>query len=138
CCYVRPAERCTVCGINRSGRSYRTRRRIWARAGQLPTPRCPPCRRDAPIPEPGAAACCAHCATGLTAPCADCGEVTIARDRQGRARCEKCYRRPTGTCGRCSRVRAIVRKAVDGDPDLCAICWTGPTVACENCGQVRP
>lgn len=136
--YVRPVERCTVCGVARSGRSYRTRRRICAECAQRPHASCETCGRDAPIPEPGASACCAHCATGLCAPCVVCGELTIARDQEGRARCEKCYRRPAGTCGRCGRVRTIVRKAVDGDPDLCAICWRGPTVACASCGQVRP
>jgi hypothetical protein len=79
-----------------------------------------------------------HCATGTTEPCRACGELTAGRDRRGRPRCEGCYQRPVGTCGRCGRVRAIVRLAVDGDPDLCAICWTGPTAKCENCGQVRP
>jgi hypothetical protein len=136
--YVRPVERCTVCGVNRSGRSYRTRQRICPECAQRPRASCDTCGRDAPIPEPGASACCAHCATGLSGPCVMCGELTIARDRQGRAQCEKCYRRPVGTCGRCGRVRAIVRRATGGDPDLCAICWTGPMVACENCGQVRP
>lgn len=70
--------------------------------------------------------------------CRECGELTAGRDRKGRPRCERCYQRPVATCGRCGRVRAVVRLAVDGDPDLCAICWTGPTARCENCGQVRP
>ena len=86
----------------------------------------------------GALARCSHCASGQTAPCRECGELTAGRDKAGRPRCERCYARPVGTCGRCGRVRAIVRLAVDGDPDLCAICWTGPTVKCENCGKVRP
>jgi len=42
---------------------------------------------------------------------------------QGRPQCQRCYQRPVGKCGRCGRVRTIVRLAVDGDPDLCALCW---------------
>jgi hypothetical protein len=138
CCYVAPAHRCTVCGVNRSGRSYRTRRRICPKCEQRPNAQCEICGRAAAIPEHGAAARCVPCATGSSAPCEVCGELTIARDRQGRVRCEKCYRRPIGTCGRCGKVRAIVRKAVGDDPDLCALCWHGPTKQCEGCGKVRP
>jgi hypothetical protein len=138
CCYVRPAERCTVCGVNRSGRSYRTRRRICTDCAQRSHTSCETCGRDAPIPETGAPARCVPCATRSPAPCVVCGELTVALDRSRRPRCEKCYRRPTRMCGRCGRVRVIVRKAVDGEPDLCAICWTGPTMACERCGQERP
>jgi hypothetical protein len=35
-------------------------------------------------------------------------------------------------------VRAIVRLAVDGDPDLCAVCWRGPVMACEGCDRAGP
>jgi hypothetical protein len=127
-----------VCGVNRSGRSYRTRRRICTDCAQRSHTSCETCGRDAPIPETGAPARCVPCATRSPAPCVVCGELTVALDRSRRPRCEKCYRRPTRMCGRCGRVRVIVRKAVDGEPDLCAICWTGPTMACERCGQERP
>ncbi len=139
CCYVRPVHRCTVCGINRRERSYRTRRRICAGCAQRPHASCATCGLDAPAPSaPGEPARCAHCALTPPLPCTACGELTIGRARDGSARCEKCYRHPVGTCGRCGRVRAIVRMATGEDPALCAICWTGPTVTCEGCGRVRP
>jgi len=64
--------------------------------------------------------------------------ATAAGGRGGTVICPDCYRRPTRACGRCGRVRVIVRLARDGDPDLCNLCWTGPTVTCESCGKVRP
>ena len=106
-------------------RSDRTRRAT--RAASPPRSRCRARRRGARIAR-----------SRPPMPCAVCGELTICKDRTGRARCEDCYRRPVGACGRCGRVRTIVRRAVGSDPDLCAICWTGPTVTCEGCGQVRP
>ena len=75
---------------------------------------------------------CSHCRLGSPEPCEGCGAPTISRTRQGRPQCQRCYQRPVGTCGRCGRVRTIVRLAVDGDPDLCALCWRGPTVACAE------
>ncbi len=133
--YIRPVNRCTVCGINRA---YSTRRRVCAGCAQRPHAACARCGLAASIPVPGTPARCAHCVLSPPTPCAVCGELTIGKDRTGRARCERCYQRPVGACGRCGRVRAIVRRAVGSDPDLCAICWTGPTVTCEGCGQVRP
>ncbi len=133
--YVSPVRRCGVCGVNRT---YQTRKRICRECEQLPHTTCAGCGLPAAIQTAGEPAQCSHCATGETRPCRECGELTAGRDRQGRPRCERCYQRPVGTCGRCGRVRAIVRLAVDGDPDLCAICWTGPTVKCESCGKIRP
>ena len=138
CCYASPVHRCTVCGTNRSGRSYRIRQRICVDCASKPHTSCAACGRDAPIPPPDTEARCAHCTRAPPAACRECGQLTIGRDRDGRARCEKCYRRPVRPCGRCGRVRAIVRLATGNDPDLCAICWTGPTVTCEGCGRVRP
>lgn len=138
CCYVRPVHRCTVCGINRRERSYRTRQRLCADCAQHPHTTCQTCGLDAPVPaHPGEVACCAHCALKPPAPCAGCSVLTIGRARDGGVRCEKCYRHPVSACGRCGRVRAIVRIATGQDPDLCAICWTGPTATCEGCGRVR-
>lgn len=133
--YVRPVNLCTVCGVNRT---YRTRRRICSQCRDGSHATCATCGLAAPIPAAGEAARCAHCRLAIPEPCRECGSLTIGRDRGGRARCEGCYERPVGTCGRCGRVRAIVRLAVDGDPDLCAICWTGPTATCERCGKARP
>ena len=133
--YVRAVHRCGVCGVNRS---YRTRKRICRECAERPHTTCAACGLPAPVPIDGSSPRCSHCTTGETAPCRECGELTVGRDRRGRPRCERCYHRPVGTCGRCGRVRTIVRLAVDGDPDLCALCWRGPTVACENCGNVRP
>lgn len=133
--YIRPVERCAVCGVNRS---YRTRKRICSECRDRPHTTCTTCHQPAAIPAAGEQAQCSHCRQGSPEPCEACGDLTISQTRQGRPRCQRCYQRPIGTCGRCGRVRAIVRLAVEGDPDLCAICWTGPTVACENCGKVRP
>lgn len=133
--YIRPVNLCTVCGVNRT---YRTRKRVCSECRERPQAICATCGLAAPIPTAGEPAQCAHCRLATPEPCRECGELTIGRDRSGRVRCEGCYERPVRTCGRCGRVRAIVRLAVDGDPDLCAICWTGPTATCENCGNVRP
>jgi hypothetical protein len=132
---IRPVHACTVCGVRRT---YRTGKRVCSECREQPHATCATCGAAAPIPAAAEPAQCAHCRLSTPEPCCECGELTIGRDRSGRARCERCYQRPVGTCGRCGRVRAIVRLAVDGDPDLCAICWTGPTVECENCGKVRP
>jgi hypothetical protein len=133
--YVSAVHRCGVCGVNRT---YRTKKRICRECVELSHTICAACGLPAAIPTDGTVPRCSHCAAGATEPCRECGELTAGRDRKGRPRCERCYQRPVGTCRRCGRVRAIVRLAVDGDPDLCAICWTGPTSRCENCGQVRP
>jgi hypothetical protein len=133
--YIRPVERCAVCGVNRS---YRTRKRICSKCRERPHATCVSCGQPAAIPAAGEQAQCSHCRRGSPESCEGCGELTISRTRQGRPRCQRCYERPVRRCGRCGRVRAIVRLAVDSDPDLCAICWTGPTVKCEKCGNVRP
>jgi hypothetical protein len=133
--YISAVHRCGVCGVNRT---YRTKKRICRGCIELPHTSCAACGLPAAIPTDRTEPVCSHCAAGTTEPCRECGELTAGRDRKGRPRCERCYRRPVGTCGRCGRVRAIVRRAVDGDPDLCAICWTGPTARCENCGKLRP
>jgi hypothetical protein len=133
--YVPAVHRCGVCGVNRT---YSTKKRICRECAELPHTSCAACSLPAKIPTDGTDPQCSHCATGTTEPCRECAELTAGRDRKGRPRCERCYQRPVGTCGRCGRVRTIVRLAVDGDPDLCAICWTGPTATCENCGKVRP
>ena len=95
CCYVRPAERCTVCGVNRSGRSYRTRRRICTECAQRRTraARRAGATRRSPSQARQRGARTARPAS--PAPCVVCGELTVAPDRQRRPRCEKCYRRPT-------------------------------------------
>lgn len=133
--YIRPVDRCAVCGANRT---YRTRKRVCSECRGRPHTTCATCGQPAAIPAAGQQAQCSHCRRGSPEPCEACGDLTISRTRQGQPRCQRCYQRPLGTCGRCGRVRAIVRLAVDGDPDLCAICWTGPTVKCANCGKVRP
>jgi hypothetical protein len=133
--YIRLVERCAVCGVNRS---YRTRKRICSECRERPHAACVTCGQPAAIPAAGELARCSHCRLGSTEPCEGCGVLTVGRTRQGHPRCERCYQRPVATCGRCGRVRTIVRLAVDGDPDLCALCCRGPTVACERCGNVRP
>jgi hypothetical protein len=117
--YVPTVHCCGVCGVNRR---YRTKKRICRECAELPHTTCAACGLPAALPTDGQPARCSHRTTGTTEPCRECGELTAGRDRKGRARCERCYQRPVGTCGRCGRVRTIVRLAIDGDPDLCAIC----------------
>ena len=115
--YIRPVERCAVCGVNRS---YRTRKRVCSECRERPHTTCATCGQPAAIPAIGEQPQCSHCRLGSPEPCEGCGAPTISRTRQGRPQCQRCYQRPVGTCGRCGRVRTIVRLAVDGDPDLCA------------------
>ncbi len=138
CCYVQPQLRCTVCGIRKGMREWRTRRPVCSICVETARTSCDTCGLEAPVPAEGTPALCARCRSGPSAPCSGCGATTIGRSQQGEPRCFDCYRRPTGECGRCGRVRAIVRLARDGDPDLCAICWRGPVTVCERCGRTRP
>jgi hypothetical protein len=138
CCYARPVIRCTMCGLAKGIKPWKTRRPVCPDCRTLPTVVCSTCGRDAPPVDGARAPVCAVCRAVPALPCGDCGRPTPTRERQGAARCADCYRRPVGPCGRCGRVRAVVRLARDGDPDLCAVCWTGPTVVCESCGEVRP
>jgi hypothetical protein len=138
CCYVTPVIRCTMCGITKGERPWRTRRPVCAGCATDPSVPCSVCGRSATSPAAGETAVCAMCRTSPARACHQCGRPTPGRDRTGRPRCFDCYRRPVRACGRCGRVRAIVRLATSTDPDLCAICWTGPTVTCESCGEVRP
>jgi hypothetical protein len=136
CCYVPPLLRCTVCGIRKGERPYKTRRPLCAVCAQRPRVACDTCGLDAP-PTEGQPARCARCRRHPPSQCRACGTLTVGRDRDGEARCPDCYQRPVGACGRCGRVRPVVRLARDGDPDLCGI-WRGPVMVCEGCGRVGP
>lgn len=137
CCYVRPLLRCTVCGVRKGVRPWKTRRPVCAECAQLPREPCVHCGLDAAARSATAAdAVCARCRTRTPSPCTGCGVLTIAHDRSGKRRCPDCYARPVGTCGRCGRVRPIVRLATGGDPDLCGVCWRGPVMRCERCGRL--
>lgn len=138
CCYVQPQLRCTVCGIRKGMREWRTRRPVCSICVETERANCATCGLDAAAPAEGEDALCARCRTRTSSPCSDCGAPTISRTRQGKPRCIDCYRRPVAPCGRCGRVRAISRLARDGDPDLCGVCWRGPVMACEGCGRTRP
>lgn len=138
CCYVQPQLRCTVCGIRKGMREWKTRRPVCAICVEAPRTSCGTCGLEAPVPTDGASPMCARCRAGPSAPCSECGSPTIGRSQEGVARCFDCYQRPTGECGRCGRVRAIVRLARDADPDLCAVCWRGPVMVCEGCGRTGP
>ncbi len=139
CCYVPPLLRCSVCGVNKARRPYKTRRPVCTDCADRPSATCSACDLDAPLPiGQHESPLCSRCCSVKPAPCWSCGALTVGRDRNGQSRCPACYQRPVGTCGRCGRVRAIVRLARDGDPDLCGVCWQGPVMKCEGCGRVRP
>lgn len=138
CCYVAPQLRCTVCGIRKGAREWRTRRPVCTVCAEVDRTSCETCGLDAPTPQNGAPAACARCRTGAQSPCSACGLLTLGRSQQGEARCADCYERPVGPCGRCERIRPVVRLAVDGDPDLCGVCWKGPVMVCESCGRTAP
>ncbi len=138
CCYVRPVIRCTMCGLAKGVKPWKTRQPVCVDCQTVVAVPCSVCGRDAPVPDADQAPICAVCRSVPAQPCRTCGVATAARGRDGAALCPDCYRRPTRACGRCGRVRVIVRLARDGDPDLCNLCWTGPTVTCEGCGRLRP
>lgn len=136
CCYVKPILRCTVCGIRKGMREWKTRRPLCSTCSKTPRVPCSVCGLEAPASANGESAVCARCRTGVPAPCAGCGVLTVGRTRAGQPQCVDCYRRPVKACGRCGRVRAITRSARGDNPDLCAVCWKGPVMACEGCGRV--
>lgn len=139
CCYVYPLLRCSVCGLNKALTPHKTRRPVCGECADKPTAVCSSCGLDAPVvPGQDEHPLCSRCRSLKPAPCQSCSTLTVGRDLAGRPRCPACYRRPVGTCGRCGRVRAIVRLARGGDPDLCGVCWQGPVMTCETCGRVRP
>ncbi|MDN5750407.1 MAG: hypothetical protein L0H64_18150, partial [Pseudonocardia sp.] len=138
CCYAEPVIRCTMCGIAKGVKPWKSRRPVCAACAVLDRVECGGCGRDAAAPPAGREAICAVCTTITARPCTGCTRPTPGRDRAGAPRCPDCYRRPVRACGRCGRVRAVVRLAVGDDPELCAVCWTGPTVECAQCGQLRP
>lgn len=138
CCYVPPGLRCSVCGQAKGERPYRTRRPVCADCAAGERAVCVGCGLDAAVPDGGGDAYCERCTSGATASCTGCDTPTVSRDAEGAPRCGDCYQRKQRPCGRCGRVRVIVRLAVGGDPDLCGLCWKGPTTTCGRCGQRRP
>lgn len=136
CCYVRPLARCSVCGVGKGGGEGRSRRPVCVACSGLPRAPCATCGLDAPAPVEGEDAVCARCRKNPPSPCSGCGALTIGRNKEDQPRCHDCYREPVRPCGRCGRVRTIMRRARDGEPDLCAACWKGPVMACEGCGHI--
>lgn len=138
CCYAPPVIRCTMCGTAKGSRPWKSRRPVCESCATTESVPCSVCSRSAPVAAGNDAAICALCRASPAEQCRGCGVMTPGRDRHGQPRCPDCYQRSVLPCGRCGRVRAVVRLATGDDPALCGICWTGPTVACESCGEVRP
>jgi hypothetical protein len=138
CCYLRPHERCTVCGVGRAVYLYKTRRAVCADCQSAPRVACVECGLDAPPATDGQPARCQRCRLGVTGRCTGCAAPTVVRATDGTPRCFDCYQRPSRPCGRCGRTAVIARRATGGDPELCASCWQGPTVECDSCGRLRP
>lgn len=85
---------------------------------------------------------CERCWTPPSHTCTACGRVGQARSvGSNGALCASCYRhlaQPRRLCGKCGRIRQIVRRATDRSPDLCGNCAVPPSAPCSTCGRVRP
>jgi hypothetical protein len=137
CCYLKPHERCSICGLGRAVSPYASGKATCADCAAQPHAVCVHCGLDAPADDNGEPTCL-RCQAGVNKPCRVCGTATVSRDRDGVAQCPTCIVRTPRTCGGCGRQRVIARRADGDDPDLCAACWRGPTVVCDQCGRQRP
>ena len=139
CCYVPPGVRCTVCGLAKGVHPYKTRRPVCARC-QTRSLMSPAASANDQLPRPPTAPIrCARCAhdtrrSAVSAAAPGPRRVTVPAGRDA-STVTPAQSRP---CGRCGKVRAIVRLARGDDPDLCGLCWRGPIAVCEHCGKTRP
>jgi hypothetical protein len=136
CCYLKPHERCSVCGLGRAVSVYASGKATCTGCANAPHEPCILCGLDAPTGsgEP----VCLRCHDGVNQPCRVCATMTVSRDRDGAARCSTCITRMPRKCGGCGSQRVIARRADGDQPDLCVTCWQGPTVVCDGCGRLRP
>ncbi len=136
CCYLKPHERCSVCGLGRAVSPYASGKATCADCATRPRVACVHCGLDAPAVDDNSAACL-RCQAGQNQPCRVCATPTVSRDRDGAPQCSTCIAKAPRACGCCGRVRVIARRATGDDPDLCTACWRGPTVVCDGCGRLR-
>ena len=82
---------------------------------------------------------CAH--RHNTKACSRCGvdKPVAGRTGEGQPICENCRRHTRGQrrCGICGKTTAIVVRAHDGNPDVCANCYQRPEAVCSRCGRRR-
>jgi len=79
------------------------------------------------------------CYTNPARRCSGCGTVApVTATTSDGPRCAACYQRPARPCGVCGQPGLIVRKARDGQPDICQRCYQLPVARCLVCGKLRP
>jgi hypothetical protein len=137
CCYLKPHERCSVCGLGRAVSPYASGKATCAQCASQPHTVCAGCGLDAPLGQ-GTTATCLRCQAGTNRPCRVCTTPTVSRDSSGQPQCSTCLTKTPRACGGCGRDRVIARRAPGTDVDLCAACWQGPTTTCAGCGRRRP
>ena len=117
-------------------------RSLRAKGSSLPEPSCRRCGRTGPeLVWTDSGGVCARCRRRETASaCANCGvtKPVYGRGETGEPLCSVCAPRPKRRCSRCGRLRAIARRAHDGDGELCDSCFKGPVATCRECGRPRP
>lgn len=138
CCYLKPHERCSVCGLGRAVSPYASGKATCAQCATQPHTACGSCGLDAPLGQGTTVAACLRCQSGTNLPCRVCATLTVSRNRSGQPQCATCLSRRPRECGRCGQRRVIARRATDKEPDLCTACWQGPTTTCAGCGRQRP
>ena len=110
----------------------------------LRTPMCVGCGvTGRPLTRTDLGAMCEPCAhRHNTKVCSRCGidKPVAGRTADGQPICERCRRHTRGQrgCGICGKTTAIVVRAHDGDPDICANCYRRPEAVCRRCGRRRP
>ena len=115
CCYLKPHERCSVCGLGRAVSPYASGKATCAECSSAgPHSVCSRCGLDAPASQ-SADAACLRCETGSNHACRICATPTVSRDSNGRPRCSTCVTRQPRACGGCGRRRVIVRRASGAD-----------------------
>jgi hypothetical protein len=81
----------------------------------------------------------ACCYTTPARRCSGCGTVApITATTSDGPRCADCYQRPPRRCGICGQLELIIRRARDGQPDICQRCYQLPVARCRVCGKLRP
>lgn len=110
----------------------------------LRTPTCAGCGvTDRPLTRTSVGGMCKPCAhRHNTKVCSRCrsDKPVAGRTGDGQPICERCRRHTRGhrRCGICGKTTAIVVRAHDDHPDICANCYRRPEAVCSRCGRLRP
>ncbi|MHB8438593.1 MAG: hypothetical protein ACYDD4_05450 [Acidimicrobiales bacterium] len=115
---------------------------LRARGSMLLEPACARCRRTGmELIASDEGGLCGRCRQRqLASACARCGIVkpVYGRNEEGEPLCSVCAPRSKRRCSRCGKMRVIVRRAHDGEGELCGSCFKGPLSTCGVCGRRRP